>query len=121
MDGQVVALCQFKMCQQRLRMTQSMGTEFVARGLWSNFLACPSYSHHDTITAGRIWWVHIYYLRPQEDWRLAIGLSRHSLPARPEAVILSVAAQNERPGCATRGAVRGECQLAPYTLLVPEG
>ncbi|OJA09660.1 hypothetical protein AZE42_03665 [Rhizopogon vesiculosus] len=78
--NQFVALFRFRMCQRRLHITQNItSAEFVA--------------------GGRIWWTRIH-MGPEGRWRMTWGLSQHSLPARPNAVVL-IKAHMGKPGCAT--------------------
>ncbi|OAX40926.1 hypothetical protein K503DRAFT_855035 [Rhizopogon vinicolor AM-OR11-026] len=100
-EDRLVASFRFKMCQKRLRMTHSTGTEFVARG--------------------RIWWLRIFYCAPEEEWIITIGLSQRSLPVRSVAKLI-IEAQREKPGCATRPAARRwTIGLNKLMLLAPVG
>jgi hypothetical protein len=121
-EGHFVALFQFKRCQRKLRFAETMSAEFVARGWWFRllglFLVLMSF-----ITAGRIWWLRIFYWRGIGKWCLSFGLSQPSLPARPEAVIL-IEAQRDTRDCASQPPdLRSKYQLAgaKYTLLAHVG
>ncbi|OAX38359.1 hypothetical protein K503DRAFT_165155 [Rhizopogon vinicolor AM-OR11-026] len=89
------------MCRKRLHITQDItSAEFVA--------------------GGRIWWTRIH-MGPEGRWRMSWGLSQHSLPARPNAVVL-IKAHIGKPGCATPPQ---ELRLVntltdQYSSLVPE-
>jgi len=121
-ENKFVALFQFKWCQKYLRITQDMSAEFVAMGLVSRFLRLFSILTTVTfITAGRIWWLRIYYDSRRAEWLIVTGLSQPSIPARPKGVII-IEPRREAPGCATRPqALRKECRLVKYTLLAPRG
>ncbi|OJA12568.1 hypothetical protein AZE42_09268 [Rhizopogon vesiculosus] len=100
-EDRFVVSFRFKMCRKRLRMTYSMGTEFVARG--------------------RIWWLRIFYCAPGEEWIIATGLSQPSLPVRPLAKLI-IEAQREKPGCATRPAAwQWTIGLNKLRLIAPVG
>ncbi|KAG2040977.1 hypothetical protein BDR03DRAFT_979805 [Suillus americanus] len=62
-----VCFC-LRMFQKRLLMRQELGTEFIA--------------------AGRIWLFQIFSMAPDGLWRIFLSLSKESLPACPEAVLV---------------------------------
>jgi hypothetical protein len=120
-EDHFVALVQFKRCQRSLRIVENMSAEFIARGWWFRLLGL-FLMLISLITAGRIWWLRIFYWRHIGKWCLSCGLSPPSLPARPEVVVI-IEAQRDKSGCASRlQDLRQEHRLTPeYTLLAPLG
>ena len=113
LDHFVACLC-IRMFQRRLRITQDLGIEFIARGMWSISLdlGFPS------ISAGRIWLLR-FRMRPNKKWCITLGLSQHSFPADSKKVVLLIEG-HVRPGCATPPeALQLEC--GESTNLVPKG
>lgn len=87
----------FRMFQKRLRITKKLDVEFVARG--------------------RIWVLH-FYMREKGKWFVGYGLSKHSSPVHPNAV-LGIQANKPPPGSNTPQNLRLDLSTS-YTL-VPEG
>ncbi|KAG2156033.1 hypothetical protein DEU56DRAFT_765238 [Suillus clintonianus] len=77
-ENQFIACLRIRMFQKRLHITQDLGVEFVA--------------------GGRIW-LFRFYIGPDGGWRIGLGLSQPSFPARPDAILLIEA--HEKPGSAT--------------------
>ncbi|KAG1882340.1 hypothetical protein F4604DRAFT_1921480 [Suillus subluteus] len=90
----------FRMFQKRLRITQKLEAEFVARG--------------------RIW-VLRFYMGQNGMWRVEYGLSGHSLPVHPSAE-LAIWAHSSPPdsSCATQKPLILSMRR-PWETLVPEG
>ncbi|KAG0693285.1 hypothetical protein DFH29DRAFT_816456, partial [Suillus ampliporus] len=84
--------------QKRLRITESLGIEFVARDVWHISLSVP---HTDMrpISAGRIW-LWQFYMRAERRWCTGFSLARCSFPVHPEAVLV-IEAYEGKPGRAT--------------------
>jgi hypothetical protein len=69
---------------------------------------------------GRIWSLRIY-MGLDAKWYMEWCLSQHSLPARPDAVVL-IEAQRQRPGCATKPqTLRMKCKLGDTTFFAVHG
>ncbi|KAG1754534.1 hypothetical protein EDB19DRAFT_661695 [Suillus lakei] len=71
-QNQFIAHMQIRMFQKRLRIAQNTYIELIAKG--------------------RIWNL-LFYMGNETKWHVSLGLSSHSLPARPKAVLL-IEAQN---------------------------
>jgi len=95
-ENQFVAGIRIRMFRKRLHITQDLGVEFVAGGIY--VIIVLGVVMMTSIPAGRIWMLR-FYMGPNGRWRIGLSLSQPSFPARPDAKLLVEA--HEKPGCAT--------------------
>ncbi|KAG1756551.1 uncharacterized protein EDB91DRAFT_23151 [Suillus paluster] len=99
-ENQFTANFRIRMFQKRLRIAQNMRIELIAKG--------------------RIWYL-LFYTGDEAKLRVRLGLSWHSLPARPNAALF-IKAQKEQPDCVTPPeGLLIKFQLEETMLLSPEG
>jgi len=73
------------------------------------------------ITTGRLWWLRIYYWKPDGNLYIELGLSQLSILACPE-VSCSVGPRREKPGYSTQHTeLQWVNKNEDSLLLVPHG
>ncbi|KAG0705943.1 hypothetical protein DFH29DRAFT_235592 [Suillus ampliporus] len=98
-ENQFTADLQIRMFQKRLRITQKMRMELIAKG--------------------RVWSL-LFFSGHEAKLHVILGLSQHSLPARPNPV-LRIEARKGQPDCvAPPEGLQIKFQLKETNLLVPE-
>ncbi|KAG2152210.1 hypothetical protein BD769DRAFT_1288903, partial [Suillus cothurnatus] len=84
-ENQFVAGIRIRMFRKRLHITQDLGVEFVAGGIY--VIIVLGVVMMTSIPAGRIWMLR-FYMGPNGRWRIGLSLSQPSFPARPDAKLL---------------------------------